>query len=125
MVKDQDLFIKLGPNEFIEDTDKIGLFASADEEPEQFLSVEELSNEKKLQESNAAKIEISLSNVKHTYERRSLTLMQIMGDLGGLYQAIFSVPSFFISKIIQNLFMNAVVDLTLTKKLDSTGGSRV
>ena len=34
--------------------------------------------------------------------------MMVLGELGGIYGAIASIPSFFISYFIQNLFMSAV-----------------
>ena len=42
--------------------------------------------------------------------------MMVLGEIGGIYQAIASIPSFLISYFIQNLFMSAVTDLMPTKK---------
>ena len=63
----------------------------------------------------AAEIHIHLSPIKHTYERSAFTLMMVLGELGGIYGAIVSIPSFFISHFIQNLFRSAVTDVMPVK----------
>ena len=37
--------------------------------------------------------------------------MMVLGELGGIFGAIVSIPSLFISHFIQNLFMSSVTDL--------------
>ena len=56
-------------------------------------------------------VQIHLSPIKHTYERSVFTFMMVLGEIGGIYGAIASIPSFFISYFIQNMFMSAVTDL--------------
>ena len=45
--------------------------------------------------------------------------MMVLGELGGIYGAIVSVPSFFISYFVQNLFMSAVTSQMPTKNKPS------
>ena len=42
-------------------------------------------------------------------------MMMVLGELGGIYGAIVSIPSLFISYFVQNLFMSAVTDLMPAK----------
>ena len=46
--------------------------------------------------------------------------MMVLGELGGIYGAIVSIPSFFISYFVQNLFMSAVTDRMPAKQKSST-----
>ena len=61
-------------------------------------------------------VQINLTPIKHTYERSVFTFMMVLGEIGGIYGAIVSIPSFFISYFIQNLLMSAVTDLMPDKK---------
>lgn len=45
--------------------------------------------------------------------------MMILGELGGIYSAIVSIPSFFISYFVQNMFMNAVTEVMPLKEESS------
>ena len=56
-----------------------------------------------------------LSPIKHTYERSAFTLLMVLGELGGIYGAIVSIPTLFISYFIQNLFISAVTDVMPVK----------
>ena len=42
--------------------------------------------------------------------------MTLLGDIGGLYGAIVSIPSFFISRIIERLFTRSVLNLMPVKE---------
>ena len=41
--------------------------------------------------------------------------MMVLGELGGIYGAIVSIPSFFISYFVQNLFISAITDFVPLK----------
>ena len=110
------LHIELGPNEFIDRTDKLGLFSKAEAETYTFLSVKNEKDAKGTYSTESTKIRILLSPIKHTYERSVFTFMMVLGEIGGIYGAIVSIPSFFISYFIQNLLMSAVTDLMPDKK---------
>ena len=45
--------------------------------------------------------------------------MMILGELGGIYSAIVSIPSFLISYFVQNMFMNAVTEVMPLKEESS------
>ena len=91
--------IELGPNEFIDKRDRLGLFGSDKPEPYTFLSVkkEDLDKDNYVY---VPEIRILLSPIKHTYQRSVYTFMIMLGDIGGIYGAIVSIPSFFISHLI-------------------------
>ena len=107
--------IELGPNEFTDTRDRVGLLnKNPDQEPYTFLSVE--SKTDKANNLWRFSIVIELSNLKHTYERSVYTFMTLLGDIGGLYGAIVSIPSLFISRIIERLFTRAFFSLMPVKK---------
>ena len=115
MQSNQNLVLELGPNEFTDKTDRFGLFSSSEPDSHNFLSVER--EERQVNERQTSpKISIKLSPIKHEYERSAFTLMMVLGELGGIYGAIVSIPSLFISYFVQNLFMSAVTDLMPAKQ---------
>ena len=120
MKSNDKLELELGPNEFTDKKDRIGLFSLSDPEPHSFLTLEryelvDLENNKDSQlddpYQSAPTIHIVLSPIKRSYERSAFTLMMVLGELGGIFGAIVSIPSLFISHFIQNLFMSSVTDL--------------
>ena len=96
MKLDHHLILELGPNEFTDKTDRFGLFSSSEPDSHNFLTVE---REERIivEKQPAPKISIKLSSIKHEYERSAFTLMMVLGELGGIYGAIVSIPSLFIS----------------------------
>ena len=53
-------------------------------------------------------IEVFLSDTRRISERSAFTVMMLLGELGGLYGAIVSIPSYFISYFVQMSFMSAI-----------------
>lgn len=105
---DSRSLIGLGPNEFIDKTDSIGLF-SQHPEPYEFLSVKQI--EKYSESPGIYGIEIVLSNKLHEYERTRFTVMALLGELGGAFSIISALPPLFIASIVEKFFANRVAKL--------------
>lgn len=97
--------IGLGPNEFIDNPDPIGLF-NPHSDPYEFLTVEHV--EKNSKSPGVYGIEIVLWNEVHEYERTPFTLMVLLGELGGAYGIISALPPFFIATSVERMFKNQV-----------------
>ena len=62
------LILELGPNEFTDKTDRLGLFSSSELDSHNFLTVQ---REERLihERQTVPKISVKLSSIKHEYER--------------------------------------------------------
>ena len=89
-----DIF--LGPDQFTDNSDRLGLF-NEELEPYNYLTVENV----KSKESDSPFIKIILSDTRRIYERSVFNAMMLLGELGGLYGAIVGIPSFFVSYFVQ------------------------
>ena len=79
---------KVSYNEFANDNNQIGFFNN-DPEPYEFLSIEDLVEERVLDETGSIlKTTISLSDIQYSYERKSYTALMLIGDIGGFNGAI-------------------------------------
>ena len=116
------VWLELGPNEFTDEVDHLGLFRKSDPEPYTFLSIESQTEGTKTVEYPYATI--ILSPIKHTYERATFTLMMLLGELGGLYGAIIGIPSYFISYFTANLFKSALTGLVPLKNSSSSDSAQ-
>ena len=95
--KDSQIF--LGPNTFIDNSGRLGLFSSNSEEnSREFLTVKSVVSDL----SSETHIKLLLSDTRHTYERSSFTLMMLLGELGGIYGVIIGIPSLFISGFVEH-----------------------
>ena len=119
--------IELSHNKFIDDSDPIGIFIDDPKEGAlEFLALENYRQEilhyydaddDGVEEGMA--VEIVLSDARRVYERSALTLIKLLGEIGGLYGAIVVIPSFFLSNFIHVMFMRAIVKLMPSYKEDS------
>lgn len=95
--------IGLAPNEFLDHPDPIGLFNPHDA-PYEFLTVEYI--DKLANSPGISGIEIVLLSELYEYEREPFTFMILLAEMGGAYAIITAIPTFFISGIVEKMFMN-------------------
>lgn len=54
---------------------------------------------------------IHLSDEERSYERSAFTFMMLLGELGGVFGIIVAIPSFFISKMVERIFISHLAQL--------------
>ena len=106
--------LELGPNEFYDIDDRLGLFTAAEPEPHTWLTVVN-DSAKSIPNGKSPEITIKLSHIRTIYERSVFTIMMILGELGGIYGALVGIPSFFISRYIEHQFISSFVAQTPIK----------
>ena len=115
----------LGPNEFLNVDDTVGLFAQ-DVDPETFFSTESIqysestnnlpSYPESWQFLPNASVRFQLSDIKRTSERSAYTFMILIGDIGGFNGAVFIFPAFFLSWYNQKMFTSSLYEELPVKK---------
>lgn len=111
--------LSFSPSEFVDKSDMIGLFAQEEPQPHQFLALESLK-EVPDQLSQDASLIITMESKKYIYERSAFSFIMLLSELGGLFGAISSIPSIFISTLVKNLFVSSLVQ---RQESDSEGES--
>ena len=114
-VNSSDIVIEIGPNEFSDFNDKVGLI-SQEVEPYEFGSIMDVK------ESKGTSMNISLiqSDKKKTYERTTWTFFSFIGDVGGFNGAIGIFPTFIMSYYSSHMYQASVFnDVPVTSKRKS------
>ena len=99
--------VELSHNEFIDNNDYVG-FLSPDPEPFNFLSIEDKTTESSPSNTTKASFTVKLSDKKRNYERQVYTFMTLIGDIGGFYGAILTIPSLILSNYSKTMFESSL-----------------
>ena len=119
------MVVELSQNEFIDHNDYVG-FLSPDPEPYNFLSIEDKTTESSPSSSPKASFIIKLSDKKRNYERQVYTFMTLIGDIGGFYGAILTIPSLILSNYSKTMFESSLQEnmpVRMSKKRKNTDSS--
>lgn len=112
--------VELALNEFTDNSDRVGLFGKKEAEPYTFLALEALFEYPAMPNDELFKfpgsITIVLSDSKHSYERTVFSLIELLGEVGGLFGAISGIPALLIAPIVENLFVGAVAQRLVFKE---------
>ena len=128
----QDMSILLGPSEFSEQRDQLGLF-NQQEDSFEFLSIEHSNSDRFFPINKTiffndtahpvTSASIYLSNKSITHERAAYTFMILLADVGGLYGSLIILPSIFLGAYSARMYHSSLLEGIQTKPTKKRKGA--
>ena len=113
--------IELSMNKLVNRDDYFGL-VQVEPEPQQFLSIEKITDFQSERLSNSLfgdtlehPVLFSLSDIERTYEREVYSFMAALGDFGGFNDGIVLIPVILMSIYSQKMFLQELFSLLPVK----------
>ena len=110
----QTVLIELGPNEFTDKNDRIGLF-QATYESHIFLSIVTEKADKQLigiieEEIANTVFEFQLADTIRTQERQAFNFVIMISEIGGLYGILIMIPQFLLNFYAERMYTKALAE---------------